>query len=179
MAIAKRVTTKNSGRYYVDADDQRYWSVTTILGDGIPKKALTQWAGNESAKYAMQQLAKPLRDIRIALERTQYDDNIDSKYKSPTAVEALALLTDMAYEDETYKSKHFYTSLASLLAHDESSVQVTGYDQIRSLSSLAGLFPSFSPSRMRPTSENLACRSSMRLLMRICLSYCAVVSSWT
>ena len=134
MAVAKRVTTKNSGRYYVDADDQRYWSVTTILGDGIPKKALTQWAGNESAKYVMQQLAKPLASIRIALERSGYDDHIDSKYKSPTTADALALLSDMGYEDETYKSKHFYTSLASLIATANPGMQVMGYDQIRNAS---------------------------------------------
>jgi len=135
MAVAKRVTTKNSGRYYVDANDQRYWSVTTILGDGIPKKALTQWAGNESAKYVMQQLAVPLREVRIALESLQNHvrvEDLNTAALSPD--EALALLTDMGYENETYKSKDFYTSLATLLASDSETVQVTGYDQIRNAS---------------------------------------------
>jgi hypothetical protein len=132
MAVAKRVTTKNSGRYYVDANDQRYWSVTTILGDGIPKKALTQWAGNESAKYVMQQLAAPLREVRLALE--EYVGVGERGTGVLTLQESLALLTDMGYENETYKSKDFYTSLATLLASDSEVVQVTGYDQIRNAS---------------------------------------------
>tara|TARA_R100000808_G_scaffold14688_1_gene34535 strand:- start:2461 stop:3459 length:999 start_codon:yes stop_codon:yes gene_type:complete len=126
MAVAKRVTTKNSGRYYIDANGQRYWSVTTILGDGIPKKALTQWAGNESAKYVMQQLAQPLREIRTYVEQSEYLGELQDS--------VLPLLTDMGYENETYKSKNFYTSLASLIAHDDSNMQVTGYDQIRNAS---------------------------------------------
>ena len=116
MAPAKRVTTKNSGRYYFDADGQRYWSVTTILNDGIPKKALTQWAGNEAAKYVMQQLVTPLQTARLGHGQ------------------GLALFEDFSYEDETYKSKHFYTSLASLIASDDTDMQVTGYDQIRNAS---------------------------------------------
>jgi hypothetical protein len=132
MAQAKRVTTQNSGRYYFDADGQRYWSVTTILGDGIPKKALTQWAGNESAKYVMQQLAAPLREVRLALE--EYLGVGERGTGVLTLQESLALLTDESYENVTYKSKDFFTSLATLLAHDDPGVQVTGYDQIRNAS---------------------------------------------
>ena len=127
MAVAKRVTTKNSGRYYVDADDQRYWSVTTILGDGIPKKALTQWAGNESAKYVMQQLAETLNTVRKAIESSDESSNEQLDLASD-------LLSDLRSENTTYKSKSFFTSLASLLAHDDPGVQVTGYDQIRNAS---------------------------------------------
>ena len=129
MAQAKRVTTKSSGRYYFDANDQRYWSVTTILGDGIPKKALTQWAGNEAAKYVMRELVEPLRDVRRALA------SYESRTHDPDILgDAGNSFEDFSYEDETYKSKHFYTSLASLIASDDTNMQVMGYDQIRNAS---------------------------------------------
>jgi hypothetical protein len=130
MAQAKRVTTKSSGRYYFDANDQRYWSVTTILGDGIPKKALVQWSGNEAAKYVMRELVEPLRDVRRALASDVY--NPDSILLG--LGDAGNSFEDFSYEDETYKSKHFYTSLASLIASDDTNMQVMGYDQIRNAS---------------------------------------------
>ena len=117
--MAKRVqqvTTKNQGRFYRDADGQEYWSVTTILKDGIPKNALTQWAGNESAKYVMQQLIEPLRAIKDG-------DGLRSGW-----------LEDFSFDTTTYKSKKFYTSLASLIASDEDSWNVMAYDQIRNAS---------------------------------------------
>ena len=125
MAQAKRVTTKSSGRYYFDANDQRYWSVTTILGDGIPKKALTQWAGNEAAKYVMRELVNPLFALRVTAQVDEAGDVAEFVEK---------FFNDFSYEDETYKSKHFYTSLASLIASDDTNMQVMGYDQIRNAS---------------------------------------------
>lgn len=83
MAQAKRVTTKTSGRYYIDADGQRYWSVTTQLGDGVPKKALVQWAGNEAAQYVVDAL-KPTFERTLALLN---DINLSTVYLNSDPLE--------------------------------------------------------------------------------------------
>lgn len=46
---------KQAGRnhYYVDATGQRMPGVTTILGDGLPKKALINWAAEATADWAV------------------------------------------------------------------------------------------------------------------------------
>ncbi len=46
---------KQAGRnhYYVDAAGQRMPGVTTILGNGLPKKALINWAAETTANYAI------------------------------------------------------------------------------------------------------------------------------
>lgn len=49
--IRRKETAK--GHYYVDADNQRVPGVTTILGDGLPKKALINWAANSTAEYTI------------------------------------------------------------------------------------------------------------------------------
>lgn len=41
------------GHGYFDANGTKVPGVTTILGDGLPKKALINWAGNETANYAV------------------------------------------------------------------------------------------------------------------------------
>lgn len=41
------------GHGYLDANGTKVPGVTTILGDGLPKKALINWAGNETANYAV------------------------------------------------------------------------------------------------------------------------------
>ncbi|MCF8605123.1 hypothetical protein L5I01_17350 [Gordonia sp. HY442] len=41
------------GHYYVDANGIRIPGVTTILGDGLPKKALINWAASATAEYAI------------------------------------------------------------------------------------------------------------------------------
>lgn len=132
--MAKRVqqvTTKNQGRFYRDASGQEYWSVTTILKDGIPKNALTQWAGNESAKYVMQQLVSQLRSTRQFLEVLP---TLDSSTANVLLEAQTAHLSDFSFDTTTYKSKKFYTSLASLIASDEDSWNVMAYDQIRNAS---------------------------------------------
>jgi hypothetical protein len=51
-----RIIRKDNGRnhWYIDADTgERVPGVTTILGDGLPKKALINWAGNATAEYAV------------------------------------------------------------------------------------------------------------------------------
>lgn len=52
MTIARRNHGKSHS--YVDTDTgHRVPGVTTILGDGIPKKALINWAANATAEYAI------------------------------------------------------------------------------------------------------------------------------
>jgi hypothetical protein len=41
------------GHYYKDAAGHRIPGVTTILGDGVPKPALINWAANATAEYAV------------------------------------------------------------------------------------------------------------------------------
>jgi hypothetical protein len=41
------------GHYYVDANNHRIPGVTTILGDGVPKPALINWAANATAEWAV------------------------------------------------------------------------------------------------------------------------------
>ena len=41
------------GHHYVDANNHRIPGVTTILGDGVPKPALINWAANATAEYAV------------------------------------------------------------------------------------------------------------------------------
>lgn len=48
----RRVDTAKS-HHYVDANKRRVPGVTTIIGDGIPKKALINWAANATAEYAI------------------------------------------------------------------------------------------------------------------------------
>lgn len=51
-----KIVRKNTGRghYYIDVDTgERVPGVTTILGDGLPKKALINWAANATAEYAI------------------------------------------------------------------------------------------------------------------------------
>lgn len=48
-----RMKTAGRNHYYVDATGWRMPGVTTILGDGLPKKALINWAANATAEYAV------------------------------------------------------------------------------------------------------------------------------
>lgn len=43
------------GHSYRDANGQRVPGVTTIMGDGLPKPALINWAANATAEYAVDQ----------------------------------------------------------------------------------------------------------------------------
>lgn len=52
MKIVRKNTAK--GHYYLDADTgERVPGVTTIVGDGMPKPALLNWAGEATAEYAV------------------------------------------------------------------------------------------------------------------------------
>jgi hypothetical protein len=52
VKIVRKNTAK--GHYYIDQDtDERVPGVTTILGDGLPKKALINWAASATAEFAV------------------------------------------------------------------------------------------------------------------------------
>jgi hypothetical protein len=51
-APIKRIETAK-GHHYKDATGQRVPGVTTIIGDGVPKPALINWAANVTAEYAV------------------------------------------------------------------------------------------------------------------------------
>jgi hypothetical protein len=52
MKVVRKNTAK--GHYYLDADTgERVPGVTTIVGDGMPKPALLNWAGEATAEYAV------------------------------------------------------------------------------------------------------------------------------
>jgi hypothetical protein len=51
-----RIIRRDNGRshWYIDADtDQKVDGVTTIVGNGLPKPALLNWAGDATAEYAI------------------------------------------------------------------------------------------------------------------------------
>ena len=76
IAPVRRVETKR-GHHYLDGDGQRIPGVTTILGDGIPKPQLINWAGNATAEAAINRWDE-LADLPPAqrldtLKRARYD----------------------------------------------------------------------------------------------------------
>src|SRR2546426_12762917 len=54
-AYAPPIRRKNHGKghSYVDANGAKVPGVTTILGDGVPKPALINWAAKTTAEYAV------------------------------------------------------------------------------------------------------------------------------
>lgn len=74
------ITRVNRGRghSYTDANGAKVPGVTTIIGDGLPKKALINWAGNATAEYAINnwdELAKLKPATRLAkLQKARYED---------------------------------------------------------------------------------------------------------
>jgi len=49
----QRVDQLQGGRFYL-WDRQKYWSVTSIIGGGLPKPALINWAKKFTAEYAVE-----------------------------------------------------------------------------------------------------------------------------
>ena len=85
----------NRGRShsYVDDTGARVPGVTTIIGDGIPKKALINWAANSTAEYAVDHWAD-LGDLppSVRLKKltgARYEDR-DTAANKGTRVHALA-----------------------------------------------------------------------------------------
>lgn len=93
---ARRVDKMAFGKpthYYVDAIGERIPGVTTILGNGLPKPALVNWAGNVTASYAVdnwEHLAdlKPSERLDV-LKKARYEDR-DAAAKRGTEVHGLA-----------------------------------------------------------------------------------------
>ncbi len=79
--------------WYVDATGARIPGVTTILGDGMPKPALVNWAGNVTAEYAVNRWDElgdlPVADRLKRLKKCRYEDR-DAAAKRGTEVHALA-----------------------------------------------------------------------------------------
>lgn len=74
------VQRKNAGRnhYYVDGKGNKMPGVTTILGDGMPKKALIDWSANATADYAVNNW-DTLAEMAVAdrlklLKKARYED---------------------------------------------------------------------------------------------------------
>lgn len=93
---AKRIDKLAFGKpthYYVDANGERIPGVTTIIGDGLPKPALVNWAGNTTAAYAVDNW-ETLEDLKPSerldrLKRARYEDR-DAAAKRGTEVHELA-----------------------------------------------------------------------------------------
>jgi hypothetical protein len=58
MTSPKNATTARTGQRYYSWRGENYWSVTTILGGGLPKPALINWAKKFTAEYAVDNLTK-------------------------------------------------------------------------------------------------------------------------
>ena len=50
-ADSVRTTSKSGARWY-DWKGERFWSVTTIISGGLPKRALIYWSANQVAEFA-------------------------------------------------------------------------------------------------------------------------------
>lgn len=91
-APIRRVETAR-GHHYKDAAGQRVPGVTTIIGDGIPKKALIDWAANSTAEYAVNRwddLAElPPADRLKRLQKSRYEVS-DTAARRGTEVHAAA-----------------------------------------------------------------------------------------
>jgi hypothetical protein len=88
-----RRVNAGKGHAYKDADGRRVPGVTTILSDGLPKKALINWAGNATADYAvdnwdMLSELKPSERLK-KMQGGRYESR-DAAANRGTAVHALA-----------------------------------------------------------------------------------------
>jgi hypothetical protein len=79
--------------YYQDARGERIPGVTTLLGEGLPKPALINWAGNATASYAVDNW-EDLTHLSVSerldkLKKCRYEER-DTAAKRGTEVHALA-----------------------------------------------------------------------------------------
>lgn len=95
MTFTPPVRRINAGRghRYVDANGTRVPGVTTIIGDGLPKEALINWAAEATAAYAVDhfdELAdmKPAARLKV-LNKARYADRAAGAARG-TAVHRLA-----------------------------------------------------------------------------------------
>ena len=93
MRIVRKNTAK--GHYYVDADagNERVPGVTTIVGNGMPKPALLNWAGEATAEYAVDNWDEltplPLTERLKKIKGGRYEKR-DAAGNRGTAVHAMA-----------------------------------------------------------------------------------------
>lgn len=88
------VQRKQAGRnhYYVDGNGNKMPGVTTILGDGLPKAALINWAANATADYALNNW-DDLSELAVAerlakLKKARYEDR-DNAARRGTEVHSI------------------------------------------------------------------------------------------
>lgn len=105
-------TGRSGGRYYVwrspDGEaTERYYSVTTIIDNGIPKPALMGWAVKETALYAIQNL----EILKAHVSKDLVDGKLppfDQKTRKPTTegcLEAYKLLWNSRYTGKERAAK--------------------------------------------------------------------------
>jgi hypothetical protein len=93
VKILRKNTAK--GHYYVDADagNERVPGVTTIGGNGLPKPALLNWAGEATAEYAVDNwdalASLPLTERLKKIKGGRYEKR-DAAANKGTAVHAMA-----------------------------------------------------------------------------------------
>jgi hypothetical protein len=81
------------GHYYKDGNGHRIPGVTTILGDGVPKPALINWAANATADYAVDhwdELAEMQPSERLSTLRGARYASMDKARKRGTEVHKYA-----------------------------------------------------------------------------------------
>lgn len=92
MKIERKNTAK--GHYYVDLDTgERVPGVTTIIGDGMPKPNLLNWAGEATAEYAVDNWATlaelPMTERLKKIKGGRYEKR-DAASNRGSAVHAMA-----------------------------------------------------------------------------------------
>lgn len=63
-------TTTDRGRFYTDAKDEKYWSVTTLINGGVPKPLLIPWAASQASHAMLDELVDPLTAMKGLLRDT-------------------------------------------------------------------------------------------------------------
>jgi hypothetical protein len=124
----------NHGKYhsYVDETGAKVPSVTTILGDGLAKPALINWAANTTAGYAVDNwddLGKLSVSARLAkLQKARYAE-LDAASKKGTAVHKLAekLVAGEEVEVPEYLAGHVESYVRFL---DEWQVDPVAVEQV-------------------------------------------------
>jgi hypothetical protein len=85
----KTARRTNTGRLYT-INGRQYWSVTTIIGSGLPKPAIAGWQAKTIAEYAVanhRQIAGMLGAVRIVIDSKKPDKPIQV-VSDPAAVKA-------------------------------------------------------------------------------------------
>jgi len=65
---SQQVTSTSGSRHYIDADGERYDSVTTIIGGGIPKPFLMPWSNKIAGEFAIEELGGAIRAMKSTYE---------------------------------------------------------------------------------------------------------------